>query len=151
MLHVHNVDLFNPSERRLPPNVPSMETLHRLTSKVWCNGCPITRQGAMINRLNRSVVHELEQFCRTEVGQSSSHIPPPYSNSDGPLPSLEVCARRLLPRPRVLNFFLNLPHFYLPTGAGQTRSGRQYNMLLTNKCLSRLYNPSAQGESLEGG
>jgi len=67
VLHVHNVDLFNPSERRLPPNVPSMETLHRLTSKVWCNGCPITRQGAMINRLNRSVVHELEQFCRTEA------------------------------------------------------------------------------------
>lgn len=77
VLHVHNVDLFNPSERRLPPNVPSMETLHRLTSKDWCNGCPITRRGAMINTLNRSVVHELEQFCRTEVGQSSSHFPPP--------------------------------------------------------------------------
>ena len=77
MLHVHNVDLFKPSERRLPPNIPSMETLHRLTSKDWCNGCPITRRGAMINTLNRSVVHELEQFCRTEVGQSSSHIPTP--------------------------------------------------------------------------
>lgn len=41
--------------------------LSDLSRNMWCTGCAVTRRGAVISEVNRSVVHEMEQFCRTEA------------------------------------------------------------------------------------
>ena len=41
--------------------------LRELTANAWCTGCPITRRGAVVNDLNRSVVRDVEHFCRAEA------------------------------------------------------------------------------------
>ena len=40
---------------------------HQITSGFWCTACPITRRGAVIHEHNRSVLRQLESFCKTEA------------------------------------------------------------------------------------
>ena len=50
-----------------PSSLISTARLDPLTKGFWCTACPITRRGAVIHELNRSVVRELETFCKTEA------------------------------------------------------------------------------------
>ena len=47
--------------------LPSRQTLEQLTKGFWCSACPVTRRGAVIHELNRSSLHMLETFCKTEA------------------------------------------------------------------------------------
>ena len=51
----------------LPATMPSKSALEAVTRGFWCTACPVTRRGAVISELNRSVVRELETFCKTEA------------------------------------------------------------------------------------
>lgn len=46
---------------------PSRASLEQLTRGFWCTACPVTRRGAVIHELNRSSLHMLETFCKTEA------------------------------------------------------------------------------------
>ena len=45
----------------------STSTVEQLTRGFWCTACPVTRRGAVIHELNRSSLHMLEAFCKTEA------------------------------------------------------------------------------------
>lgn len=81
VLHVRNVENFGAPDRELPPHVPPMGALREITKGHWCGGCPITRKGMTIMDVNRSVVHDVEHFCRTEasirIGNRPLSYPPP--------------------------------------------------------------------------
>ena len=53
----------------LPPSHPPAyaRALGEISHTMWCTPCPITRRGAVISEVNRSVLRELEHFCRTEA------------------------------------------------------------------------------------
>jgi len=46
---------------------PNRRDLNEVTRGFWCTACPITRRGAVVHELNKSVVHELEGFCKSEA------------------------------------------------------------------------------------
>ena len=43
------------------------ESLHALSHTMWCSPCPITRRGAVVGELNRTVRRDIEHFCRVEA------------------------------------------------------------------------------------
>ena len=53
--------------------------LTALTKGFWCTACPITRRGAVVHEHNRSVVRELEAFCKTEARAKLGLGPPMQS------------------------------------------------------------------------
>ena len=46
---------------------PSRSELNAVTRGFWCTACPITRKGAVVHEHNKSVVRELEGFCKQEA------------------------------------------------------------------------------------
>lgn len=69
--NLHNLQLLGSA----PPaavaaaaaNWPSRVELNAITRGFWCTACPITRRGAVIHEHNKSVVREVEGFCKQET------------------------------------------------------------------------------------
>jgi len=90
--HLQHLDLPAPSDARwagffgdfsegLLGKVPrsrrlDSSELSAITKGFWCTTCPITRRGAVIQQHNRSVVRQLEQFCKTEARGLLGQGPP---------------------------------------------------------------------------
>ena len=56
--------------KKVAPNAKlggGVHELTQLTSGFWCTSCVITRRGGVVQEVNRSVVRELEKFCRVEA------------------------------------------------------------------------------------
>ncbi len=104
-----------PSAMPSAAHVPSKAEAALLTRNVWCSACAVTRRGAVIGELNRSVVHELENFCRTEA-----------RGRLGLAPRQQTCCERAGPchdcrpreRPTLNASRVRWPHEWMPLWAG---------------------------------
>lgn len=53
--------------RHVRPLGGGLDRVSYLSSGFWCSACVLTRRGGVINEINHSSVHELENYCRAEA------------------------------------------------------------------------------------
>lgn len=70
----------------------SHSELSTLTHGFWCTACPITRRGAVVHEHNRSVIRELETFCKTEA-RAKLNLGPPMRSCCSQRGACHICRR----------------------------------------------------------